>query len=74
MIDIEYLEYVTDEGDRWDNISYEMYGTVNEIETLIRANLSVGTIPILPAGIVLRIPILNKDALTSTEDLPPWKQ
>jgi len=73
-MEIEYIEYVTSDGDRWDLIAYAMYGTVAEMETIIRANNDVALLPVLPAGITLRIPVLNADSIAASEELPPWKQ
>jgi len=70
-----HLEHITRDGDRWDLLAWEFYGDALAYEGIIRANPSVPIYPILPAGLTLRIPILE-DAPTSLalEELPPWKR
>ncbi len=67
------LEYVTQEGDRWDNIAYAYYGDAMLYEPIIAANANAPIIPILPSGIRLYIPIIDDSDLVGTEGLPPWK-
>lgn len=71
---MEYLEYITKEGDRWDLIAYQFYGDPTMYEPIIVANPLIPIIPILPSGIPLQIPNIEDDEIISNEDLPPWKQ
>jgi phage tail protein X len=69
-----YTDYTTLEGDRWDNISYAMYGSVSLMDTIIQANPNLAITDTLPAGLNINIPIVDNSQLaTSTENLPPWK-
>lgn len=70
---MEYMDYLTKEGDRWDSIAYEFYGDPTKYEAIITANQFVPIIPILPSGIPLQIPVIEESEEISTEDLPPWK-
>lgn len=71
---IEVIEYITVDGDRWDNLAWQYYGDANAYEQIIAANPEVEIIPILPGGIKLLIPVIEDDETESTTELPPWKQ
>lgn len=66
----QYLLHVTREGERWDQLAFRYYGSAHRYEPITRANPNVPLSPTLPAGLTLRIPLL--DAPPVTEDLPPW--
>lgn len=63
--------HVTQEGERWDQLAYRFYGNPLAYELIIQANPYVPLYEVLPSGIKLAIPLLEK-VQTSTEDLPPW--
>lgn len=65
--------YTTQEGDRWDNVSYKAYGDPYQIATLLAANPSVPIKDVIPAGTVLTVPVIEQEALSS-DLLPPWKR
>jgi phage tail protein X len=72
-----YREHVTIEGERWDQISLRHYGEPFRYEPIIVANPEVAIVPILPSGLVLRIPLLDEAAesdVLDAADLPPWKR
>ncbi len=72
---VEYYEYITKEGDRWDLVAYEFYGDATRYEPIVRANFfDVGIKPILPGGLKLRIPVLELKNHIPPEELPPWKR
>ena len=67
--------YTTKEKDRWDIISTICYGSPNYMGLLIESNPSVLMYDILPANLILTVPILEQViTLTNTELLPLWKQ
>lgn len=66
----EYLTHVTREGERWDALAFRYYGSAYRYDPIVRANPQVPLTLALPAGLTLRIPVL--EALPTTEDLPPW--
>ena len=79
-----YTKYSTKEGDRWDNVAFAAYGTVNNvtdidgteknaISIISKANPDVPLDDIIPSGIVLYIPILEQASITQNKQLPPWK-
>lgn len=69
-----YIEHVTTEGERWDQIAVRYYGDPHHYEPIIGANPEVPIVPVLPAGVVLRIPLLDDDAQVIQDNLPPWKR
>lgn len=69
----EYYSYITKDNDRWDLISYKFYSTPNLYEEIIKANPNVPIEPTLPAGIKLKIPVLE-ESQTIKFELPPWKE
>ena len=69
----EFYSYVTKDNDRWDLISHHFYNTPTLYEAIIKANPSVEITPILPAGVKLKIPILDESETIKFE-LPPWKK
>lgn len=67
--------HVTIGGQRWDQISFQYYGSGNYGNDIITANPGVPVYDILPDGVVLQIPIKATAAVqTAQESLPPWKQ
>ena len=69
----QQTEYTTQDGDRWDLLAYRYYGNAAQTGPLESANLHVPLTPTLPAGIVLRIPVLEIAEIDTTL-LPPWKR
>ncbi|MDT8901827.1 tail protein X [Anaeroselena agilis] len=63
--------YTTKQGDMWDTIAYNQYGSEYKMQDLIAANPQHAATVIFPAGVVLTIP--DKTATTAT-NLPPWKK
>lgn len=63
----------TKQGDKWDLISYRVYGDERYMNKLIEANLEHRKFFIFPAGIVLNCPDIDLEEDTVNEDLPPWK-
>ena len=70
---MDYLDHITTEGERWDQLADRFYGRFDgdpdapyRYEPIIRANLHLGLSfiaqnPVLPGGLRLRIPILEAD-------------
>ena len=72
---METIQYITQEGERWDTVSFKMYGTANEVQRIIDANPNVVINDRLKGGLVLEIPVVDANNLTTNkEDLPPWKR
>lgn len=71
----EYFEYITRNGQRWDQVSYELYGSAFLYEGIIDANPQYLGLATLPGGVVLRIPVIEDGASAiATESLPPWRR
>lgn len=69
---MEFYEYITKDGDRWDLIAYEFYADSTLYEPIITANPEVPITPILPSGIKLKIPVIEQENNINFE-LPPWR-
>lgn len=70
-------QYPLKTDERWDNIANLAYGRPGLIEPIVRANPDVFIVPVIPAGTILEIPILEEEEVetqTSSESLPPWMQ
>lgn len=69
------VQHTVIDGQRWDQVSTEYYGRADMMNKIIEANPGVPITDVLPGGIVLNIPIIDKaDVLTDAERLPPWKR
>lgn len=69
----EYYSYITKDSDSWDLIAYKFYKNPALYEEIIKANTNVEIEAILPAGIKLKIPVIEESE-TIKFDLPPWKK
>jgi phage tail protein X len=70
---MDNLQYVTLDGERWDSVAHKAYGNAGLSKIIIEANPDVTITDVLPAGIVLNIPVQREEAVfTSQELLPPW--
>lgn len=69
----EYIEHITTDGERWDQLAWEYYGDSHAYERIIAANPTVPITPVLPGGITLLIPIVEDSEIITGEELPPWK-
>lgn len=70
---MEYYSYITKDSDRWDLIAYRFYKNPTMYEEIIKANPEVTIEPVLPAGIKLKIPVLEESETIKFET-PPWKR
>ena len=71
---MKYQEYITNDDDRWDLISYKFYGHALNYEIIINANPDVKIVPVLTSGIKLKIPKIEITNILKGADLPPWKR
>lgn len=69
---MEYIEHITLDGDRWDQIAYRYYGDANLITPLAEANEHLRLLPVLPGGLPVRVPILADNDNIAPSELPPW--
>lgn len=69
------IQYMTQEGERWDTVSMRAYGTPFEVERIALANPNVPLTDRLAAGTKLDIPIKEEVLLKPSMNLlPPWKR
>lgn len=61
----------TKQGETWDIISLNEYGTSHKVAELIAANPAYSDVLIFDEGIDLIIPTIEAEKITT---LPPWKQ
>ncbi len=70
-----FIQHTTIDGQRWDQIAVEYYGSADKVNDLIAANPDVSIYDVFPSGIILSIPIISEvEVLTDAEKLPPWKR
>lgn len=74
-----YMTHIAKQGERWDTIAYRYYANPFAYGLLIAANPQLSITPILPAGAVVAVPIVNSsdtlpasDTPVINEELPPW--
>lgn len=65
------MTYYTVQGDTWDSISFELYGTEKYMTMLMNANPQHANVVIFSAGKELFIPVLTPE---TSDTLPPWKR
>ena len=65
-----FLTHVTTEGDHWDPLSTRYYGDPLAYEHIIAANPHVPLAAVLPGGLMLSIPVIERTDLYG--ELPPW--
>ena len=69
--DLYPQKYTTNQGETWDTISLDFYGTPYRIKELIECNRQYSDVLVFEANVELNIPILE-DKLAVT--LAPWKR
>lgn len=69
----QYLSHTVIEGQRWDWLAWHYYYDVNKASLLIEENPHAPIAPTLPAGLVLRIPLIEPAQAARPEGTPPWK-
>lgn len=68
------MNYTTAEGDRIDTLAARFYGGNHGIKIIVDANPDVPITAVYPLGTVLIMPVIDDAAITTKENLPPWKQ
>lgn len=69
------IQYITQDGERWDTVSQKMYGSVGEVQLLTDTNPQIPITERLSGGLVLEIPVLESNDVTINDNLlPPWKR
>jgi phage tail protein X len=70
----DFFEHLTTEGDRWDLLAYRYYGQASAFGGIVAANPNVPITGRLPAGLIVRVPVLDESAVATPITLPPWKR
>lgn len=69
--DLYSTKYKTHQGETWDMISQDFYGTPFKMNDLIACNPNYADVLIFNEEVELNIPILEE---SSPDTLPPWKR
>ena len=64
-------KYKTIQGDTWDMISLNLYGTPHRVAELISCNAKYSDTLIFDGGIELSIPVISGNTVNT---LAPWKR
>jgi phage tail protein X len=73
MAQAEFIDHITLAGERWDLVAWIYYGDPTLYSAMVLANPAVAVEPVFEAGLHIKVPILRKSAVMTT-NLPPWKQ
>ncbi len=63
--------YITKQGDTWDLISHNVYGTSKYIGLLMQNNFNLLDTFVFGAGTEVNIPELSEE---ESEDIPEWRK
>jgi len=75
----ETLTHVTRDGDRWDLLAADYYGSAFALGLLLEANPAHATLPTLPAGLRLAVPVVEPETAAEQSGseakgrLVPWR-
>ena len=64
--------YVTSQGDTWDSIAYDLFGSEGYMGILMDANLDLLDVLVFSAGTVIQVPEEIPEEVD--EDMPFWRQ
>lgn len=66
--------YTTKQGDTWDTIAFEQYGSELKAQNLMqeRKNITLLDYEVFPAGVVVAIPDIEEESKYS-DSLPAWR-
>lgn len=64
--------YVTNQGDTWDSIAYDLFGSEGYMGILMDANLDLLDVLVFSSGTVIQVPEEIPEEVD--EDMPSWRQ
>lgn len=64
-------QYTTSQGDTWDLMAYDLYGSEQYMHLLMQANMPLIDTLVFSAGVVINVPDLLPEM---PSNLPFWKQ
>jgi phage tail protein X len=65
--------YQTVQGDMWDSIAKQAYGTETAMDQLMRANPDLLQVAVFGAGEIVLLPQISAQEAASTA-VPPWRK
>ena len=65
--------YQTVQGDMWDSIAKQAYGTETAMDQLMRANPDLLQVAVFGAGEIVLLPQISAQEAASTA-APPWRK
>lgn len=65
--------YQTVQGDMWDSIAKQAYGTETAMDQLMRANPDLLQVAVFGAGEIILLPQISAQEAASTA-VPPWRK
>ena len=65
--------YTTTQGDMWDSIAKQAYGTETAMDQLMRANPDLLQAAVFGAGVQSLLPQISAQEAASTA-VPPWRK
>lgn len=65
--------YQTVQGDMWDSIAKQAYGTETAMDQLMRANPDLLQVAVFGAGEIVLLPHISAQEAASTA-VPPWRK
>lgn len=65
--------YQTVQGDMWDSIAKQAYGTESAMDQLMRANPDLLQVAVFGAGEIVLLPQISAQEAASTA-VPPWRK
>jgi hypothetical protein len=68
---VNYFNYTTMRGDTFDILALDAFNEELNADVIIKANPQYSGVIVFDAGVVLRIPIIEEQSLST---LPPWKR
>jgi phage tail protein X len=70
----EFLVHTATDGDRWDALAAEYYGDPLNLGPLLRANPALASLPSLPAGARVSVPVIPRGEARSPARPPvAWR-
>lgn len=66
-------QYQTIQGDMWDSITKQAYGTETAMDQLMRANPDLLQVAVFGAGEIVLLPQISAQEAASTA-VPPWRK
>lgn len=70
----KYYKYTTRSGDTFDLLAIGFYNEEKLASTIIEANPRYCGTVVFDAGVVLKIPVINKNTNVTPKSIAPWRR